>query len=86
MQKERETTTCKEAFLKRLSELEDLGEKKMKIYSRLLMDTALAEDMQRLATRHENRKECLIKLWSGKPSKTKNEGGRYAMNDEEEEK
>ena len=52
--------------LKRLAGLEDLLEKKVKIYSLLLMDAALAEDMETLASRHAKRKTTLECLAQGK--------------------
>ena len=45
-----------------LSEAEELSVKKARIYSRLLTDAALAEDMEALALRHERRKGALDKL------------------------
>ena len=69
-------------FLKRLIELEDLVEKKTKIYSRLLTDVALAKEMEALSLRHEKRKERIVKL-TCKESKTSAKGvGRYEMNGE----
>ncbi len=56
-------------FLKRLAETEDLAEKKLKIYSRLLMDAALAENMKTLSLHHEKRKQALEKLAFGKVEK-----------------
>ena len=55
--------------LKLLMGVEDLAEKKIKIFSRLLMDTSLATDMEKLSVRHENRKEKLEKLIFGKAKK-----------------
>ena len=52
--------------LERLAGLEDLVEKKVKIYSRLLTDAALAEDMETLASRHAERKTTLECLAQGK--------------------
>ena len=52
--------------LKRLAGLEDLVEKKVKIYSRLLTDAALADDMETLASRHAKRKTTLECLAQGK--------------------
>ena len=75
-----------EDFLKELRNAEELGEKKMKIYSRLLMDAALAEDMERLAVSHEEQKKIWQKLTTGKPAKKKNDGGMYALNGEEVKK
>ena len=55
----KETLTAEEEnrAMEKLMEVEDLAEKKVKIYSRLLTDAALAEDMKSLAQRHEKRKE-----------------------------
>ena len=41
--------------LKRIYKAEDLAEKKMRIYSRLLMDATLAKDMESLAEKSEVR-------------------------------
>ena len=55
-----------------LISLEDLMEKKAKIYSRLLMDVALAKEMDELSACHQSRKVELERLLYGKP---KNEKG-----------
>ena len=73
----------KESIIKML-QLEDLAEKKAKIYSRLLTDSALAKEMQSLSLRHEKRKERLTILAYGKSKKKQNEGGMSAMNGQEE--
>ena len=57
--------------LKTLMTVEDLVEKKAKIHSRLLMDAALAKDMEELSLRHEKRKETLSALALGKAPKRK---------------
>ena len=62
--------------LTELLSLEDLVEKKTKIYSRLLTDAALAKDMERLSLRHKKRKETLCALITGKLPKNKNGQGR----------
>ena len=72
--------------LKILMTVEDLVEKKAKIHSRLLMDAALAKDMEELALRHEKRKETLVELITGKVQKKKNGQGMSAMNEGESEK
>lgn len=59
-------TKCEEPIVQELITLEDLAEKKTKIYSRLLMDTALAKDMETLSNRHKDRKQALCTLLSGK--------------------
>lgn len=51
--------------LETLLALEDLAEKKTRIYSRLLMDAAIAERLEELANRHKKRKEILSKLLYG---------------------
>ena len=48
-------------YLKNLMELEDLAEKKCKIYSRLLTEVALAKEMETLASRHTERKKAIEK-------------------------
>ena len=63
-----------------MKKLEDLAEKKAKIYARLLTDMHLAEEMKSLALRHEERKELLVKLMGEKARKRQNEGGMSAMN------
>lgn len=74
--------------LERLSEAEDLAEKKMKIYARLLTDAALAEDMESLAVKHAERKTTLKSLACGKNEKCekrKKNVDRYEVNGQEEE-
>ena len=51
-----------EKYLKELIELEDLAEKKARIYARLLVEPPLAKAMEDLALRHEERKERLSLL------------------------
>ena len=72
--------------LKKLMEVEDLAEKKAKIYSRLLTDAALAKDMETLALRHEKRKETLLSLAKGKVPTNGKQGGMSEMKGEETEK
>ena len=69
-----------------LVEREDVLEKKVKIYSRLLTDPALAKTMEELSFRHEKRKDGLLTLALGKPPKKKNVQGRCEMNGEEQGK
>ncbi|MDD6995852.1 MAG: hypothetical protein SPH68_03425 [Candidatus Borkfalkiaceae bacterium] len=45
-----------------LAKIEDLAEKKSKIYSRLLIDAALAQDMEQLAVEHAQAKKNLLEL------------------------
>lgn len=79
-QKEEEKSALRE-----LCDIEDLLEKKTKIYSRLLMDTALAKDLEGLSKRHKQRKETLSRLLGGKALKSKKDVGMFASNDEEDE-
>ena len=53
-------------YLKNLIEIEDLAEKKTKIYSRLLIEPSLAKAMEELSLRHEKRKERIEQLLYGK--------------------
>ena len=69
-------------ILEELIGLEDLAEKKTKIYSRLLTDVALAKEMEALSLRHGKRRENLEKLLYGKPVKKKNERGMVAFKGE----
>ena len=56
----------KDEVLQTLLALEDLAEKKTKIYSRLLTDATLAKDMEELALRHSKRKQTISGLINGK--------------------
>ena len=47
VKEEEKSALCK------LAQLEDLAAKKIKIHSRLLMDTALAKSMEELSLHHE---------------------------------
>ncbi len=58
---DREVFMAKEKECKGVYLLEDLLEKKTKIYSRLLTDPFLAEEMELLSVRHAERK----KKWLG---------------------
>ena len=71
-----------EKYLKELIELEDLAEKKARIYARLLVEPPLAKAMEDLALRHEERKERLNLLLYGK---SKKKGGMSALKGEREE-
>ena len=78
-----------ECFLKQLSGVEDLAEKKTKIYSRLLTDAALAKDMESQSARHTKRRQALTLLISGELSKRDKEQNGQGMDettDGEEEK
>lgn len=57
--------------LEELVLLEDLAEKKAKIYSRLLMDADKAKKMEELAVRHATRKKELEELLFGQAQKDK---------------
>ena len=84
MQKNIRESGC-EHVLNVMSEMEDLAEKKAKIYSRLLTDAELAQEMEALSNRHKQRKQTLLELLGGKKVKKQNEGGMDATNEEEEE-
>ena len=52
-----------------LAQIEDLAEKKTKIYSRLLTEQVFAKEMEAMSQRHAARRERLEKLAFGKPLK-----------------
>jgi hypothetical protein len=52
-------------ILRSLANAEDLAAKKAKIYSHLLTEQTLAEDMDALAIRHEERRDKLVSLSGG---------------------
>ena len=64
-----ETMEKEACFLQALASVEDLAEKKTKIYSRLLMDAALAKEMEELSLRHQERRDALKTLLSGEEKK-----------------
>ena len=57
--------------LQELLILEDLAEKKAKIYSRLLMDVDKAQEMEGLSARHAARKSQIEKILFGEAKNTK---------------
>lgn len=62
-QEEKQDQTGSElGWLHYLAKIEDLAEKKSKIYSRLLFNSALAQDMERLAVSHAQGKKSLLTL------------------------
>ena len=61
-------------LLATLYALEELAEKKTKIYSRLLIDVALAKEMEKQSMRHAERKMRLQHLATGKPKKEVQQG------------
>ncbi len=73
-------------YLQGLIELEDLAEKKTKIYSRLLIDARLAGKMEELSFSHAKRRERLEKLLYGEPLSKAKKGGMSATNGGNEEK
>ena len=86
MEEKEERMGAEQEMLFSLVEREDILEKKVKIYSRLLTDLVLAMTMEEMGFRHEKRKESLVALAVGKTPKKKNEQGRYATKEGEEEK
>ena len=69
MQEIKEKTPRETDLIATLAEIEDLAEKKTKIYARLLTEQALAKEMESLSNRHAARKELLEKLALGKAKK-----------------
>lgn len=56
-------------FLTQLKTLEDLADKKIRIFSRLLMDAELAKQLETLSFRHEKRKLSISVLLGEKVQK-----------------
>ena len=56
----------KKGALRALAAMEDLAEKKTKIYSRLLTEENIAKQMETLSARHAERKSVLTALYEGK--------------------
>ena len=75
-------TENERARLETLREMEELAAKKAGIYSRLLIDARLAQEMESLAKRHQERGKRLEILLFGEPKK-QNDGGRYGVNEDE---
>lgn len=71
MQEIQEKTPRETELIATLAEIEDLAEKKTRIYSRLLTEQALAKEMEELSARHTARRERLEKLAFGKAKKEK---------------
>ena len=71
MQEVQEKTPRETELIQTLAEIEDLAEKKTKIYSRLLTEQTLAEEMESLSARHTARRDRLEKLAFGKPKNPK---------------
>ena len=69
MQEIKEKIPRETELVQTLVELEDLAEKKTKIYSRLLTEQSLAKEMELLSSRHATRKERLELLAFGKAKK-----------------
>ena len=70
-------------WLQELFTMEDLAEKKTRIYSRLLVEPALAKEMENLSKRHEERKGQIEFLLYGK---NKKKVGMSALKGEGKEK
>ena len=71
---ERDMIEKERKILLSLIQMEDIAEKKAKIYSRLLTETALAQEMEALASRHAERKKRLERLATGKEAKEEESG------------
>ena len=73
MQEIKEKMPRETQMLSTLAEIEDLAEKKTKIYSRLLTEQLLAKEMEELSSRHTARKAQLEKLAFGRAKKEEKE-------------
>ena len=66
-----------------LARIENLAEKKTKIYSRLLTEPALAKEMERLSLSHEKRKNALLAMAGIKTEKEAKNKGIDALKEQE---
>ena len=67
-------------YLKELMELEDLAEKKTRIYARLFVEPALAKEMELLSAEHEKHKTKIEQLFYGESRK---KGKKSVLHDKE---
>ena len=67
-------------LLSALYKAEDLAEKKARIYSKLLTEIPLAQEMEELADRHATRKQLLYSLLTG--GNSQKDGGMSATNEQ----
>ncbi|MBE7068201.1 MAG: hypothetical protein E7381_02760 [Clostridiales bacterium] len=81
---QKEENSQEEQALESLLSLEDLAEKKMKIFSRILMDASVAKDMESLSLRHEHRKEELAVLLGKKRKSKKSDLNSQAEEEKDE--
>lgn len=63
-------------WLLALAQVEDLVEKKTKIYARLLTDVAIAKELETLSLRHQKRKKALEQLAFGRTEKDEEGTGK----------
>ena len=70
-------------FLEKVTEAEGLLVAKSKVYSRLLTDVALAQEMEKIALKREKSKSAWLEILTGEPQKTS--GDSTAEQDQEEQ-
>lgn len=70
MQTELERKTLNDLCL-----MEEIAEKKVNIYARLLIEPSLSKEMESLAMRHRERRCALERLLYGKPVTQESENG-----------
>ncbi len=69
-----ENSTCdknlENFFLEKVTEAEGLIVAKTKVYSRLLTDVALAQEMEKIALKREKSKSAWLEILTGEPQNT----------------
>ena len=70
-------------FLEKVTEAEGLLVAKSKVYSRLLTDVALAQEMEKIALKREKSKSAWLEILTGEPQKTS--GDSTAEQDQEKQ-
>ena len=72
-----ENSTCEKNlenfFLEKVTEAEGLIVAKTKVYSRLLTDVALAQEMEKIALKREKSKSAWLEILTGETSQTQDQ-------------
>lgn len=71
MQTKNTKTALEEKTLRELCLMEEIAEKKVNVYARLLIEPTLSKEMEDLALRHQERRSALERLLYGKPQQAK---------------
>ena len=70
MENEKSKIDLQNFFLEKVMEAEGLIVAKTKVYSRLLTDGALAQEMEKIALKREKSKSAWLEILTGEPQKS----------------